>query len=50
LRVHLVVDFEGAGGEHFEEGLAVVVDVDRIAEGEGVFLVVDLSGEGGTWK
>lgn len=47
LRVHFVVDFEGALGEDFEERFAIVVDVDHIVAGRGedVFFVIDLEVE-----
>ena len=36
LRVHLVVDFEGGGGEDFEERLSVVGDVHEVGGRENV--------------
>jgi hypothetical protein len=48
LRVHLIVDFERAGGEHLEERLAVIADIEVVAVGgeEAVF-IVDLEVEVG---
>lgn len=44
LRVHLVIDFEGPFWQYFEQGLAIVVDVDDIASSrrKEIFLVVYL--------
>ena len=42
LRVHLVVDFKGTGGEHFEKRLSIVANVESFAEREQIIFIIDL--------
>jgi len=45
LRVHLVIDLKGAGGEYFKKRLAVVADIEGVAEGKCFMFIVDLEVE-----
>jgi len=42
LRVHLIIDLKGAGGEHFKKRLAIVANIECFTEGKLIFNIVDL--------
>jgi hypothetical protein len=42
LRVHLIIDLKRAGWEHFKKRLAIVADIEGLAEGGIISYIVDL--------